>query len=193
MPKQEKNCCLFNKCVCVLSCVWLTAMPWTAASQSPLSKGSIFLVRILEWVGMPSSRGSSQSRDRTHVSCTFWIAGGFNSTWTIEEAPISVICFFFFLKVALLRLVQFFKLIKVSLLLFLCFYYLPLKEKPVYVFYTIPTQYLRNLIDKTGLVYINIHNQYNAKQSQDNHLSENFSSLHVFYIQLSFPISKLEI
>ena len=28
-----------------------------------------FLARILEWVVMPSSRGSSQSRDQTEVSC----------------------------------------------------------------------------------------------------------------------------
>ena len=29
----------------------------------------ILQARILEWVAMPSSRGSSQPRDRTHVSC----------------------------------------------------------------------------------------------------------------------------
>jgi len=34
----------------------------------------ILQARILEWVAMPSSRGSSQSRDQTQVSCT---AGGF--------------------------------------------------------------------------------------------------------------------
>jgi len=28
----------------------------------------ILLARILEWIAMPSSRGSSQSRDQTHVS-----------------------------------------------------------------------------------------------------------------------------
>ena len=31
--------------------------------------------RILEWIAKPSSRGSSQPKDRTHVSCG--IAGGF--------------------------------------------------------------------------------------------------------------------
>ena len=36
--------------------------------------GGILQARILEWVAMPSSRGSSQPRDQTHVSC---IAGGF--------------------------------------------------------------------------------------------------------------------
>ena len=34
----------------------------------------ILQARILEWVAMPSSRGSSQSRDQTWVSC---IAGRF--------------------------------------------------------------------------------------------------------------------
>ena len=47
--------------------------PWTAPCQSPLSMG-ILQARILEWVAMTSSRGSSQPRDQTQVSC---IAGGF--------------------------------------------------------------------------------------------------------------------
>ena len=38
------------------------------ACQAPLSMG-ILQARILEWVAMPSSRGSSQPRDRTQVSC----------------------------------------------------------------------------------------------------------------------------
>jgi len=38
----------------------------------------ILQARILEWVAMPSSRGSSQPRDRTQVSC---IAGGFFTVW----------------------------------------------------------------------------------------------------------------
>ena len=41
--------------------------PWTVACQAPLSMG-LLQARILEWVAMPSSRGSSQLRDRTHVS-----------------------------------------------------------------------------------------------------------------------------
>ena len=41
--------------------------PWTVAHQAPLSMG-MFQARILEWVAMPSSRGSSQPRDRTQVS-----------------------------------------------------------------------------------------------------------------------------
>ena len=41
--------------------------PWTAARQAPLSMG-ILQARILEWVAMPSSRGSSQPRDQSQVS-----------------------------------------------------------------------------------------------------------------------------
>ena len=37
----------------------------------------ILQARILEWVAMPSSRGSSQTRDQTHISCGSCIAGGF--------------------------------------------------------------------------------------------------------------------
>ena len=36
--------------------------PWTVAHQASLSMG-ILQARILEWVAMPSSRGSSQPRD----------------------------------------------------------------------------------------------------------------------------------
>ena len=37
----------------------------------------IFPAWILEWVAMPSSRGSSWPRDRAHVFCIARIAGGF--------------------------------------------------------------------------------------------------------------------
>ena len=50
-----------------LSHVWLFAIPWTAAHQAPLSMG-ILQARILEWVALPSSRGSSQLRGQTQVS-----------------------------------------------------------------------------------------------------------------------------
>ena len=40
--------------------------------------------RILEWVAYPFSRGSSQPRNRTGVSC---IAGGFFTSWATREAP----------------------------------------------------------------------------------------------------------
>ena len=42
--------------------------PWNVAHQTTLSMG-LLRAGILEWVAMPSSRGSSQPRDRTHVFC----------------------------------------------------------------------------------------------------------------------------
>ena len=54
----------------MLSCfsyVQLFATLWTIARQAPLSMG-FSNTRILDWVAVPSSRGSSQPRDRTHVS-----------------------------------------------------------------------------------------------------------------------------
>ena len=47
----------------------------------------ILQARILAWVAIPFSRGSSQPRDRTQVSC---IAGGFFTSWaTREEALVA--------------------------------------------------------------------------------------------------------
>ena len=68
--------------LCLISHVWLFATPWTVAHQVPLSRG-ILQARILEWVAMPSSRGSSQPRDRTQVSR---IADGFFTTWATRKA-----------------------------------------------------------------------------------------------------------
>ena len=56
--------------------------PIEIADQTPLSIG-ILQARILEWVAMPSSRGSSQSRDWTHFS---GIAGGF-FTLSLQGSP----------------------------------------------------------------------------------------------------------
>ena len=44
----------------------------------------ILQARILQWVAFPFSRGSSQPRDGTPVSC---IAGRFFTSWAIREAP----------------------------------------------------------------------------------------------------------
>ena len=70
--------------VCVLkslSHVWLFATPWTVTRQAPLSMGSL-QARTLEWVSMPSSRGSSQPRHQTQVS---HIAGEFLTVWATKE------------------------------------------------------------------------------------------------------------
>ena len=44
----------------------------------------ILQARILEWVAFPFSRGYSQLRDQTQVSC---IAGGLLTRGTTREAP----------------------------------------------------------------------------------------------------------
>ena len=74
----------YLKWCAVLTCsvVSDSAIPWTAARQAPLSMG-ILQARILEWVAMPSSRGSSRPRDRTQVSR---IAGRFFTIWVIRGA-----------------------------------------------------------------------------------------------------------
>ena len=41
--------------------------PWTVAHQAPLST-AFSRQELLECIAVPSSRGSSQHRDRTHVS-----------------------------------------------------------------------------------------------------------------------------
>ena len=65
-------------CACVLSCFshvqLFVTLDW---SPSGSAVHGILWARILEWVAMPFSRGSSQPRDQTHVSC---IAGRFFTT-----------------------------------------------------------------------------------------------------------------
>ena len=58
---------------CCFSHVPLFATSWTVACQAPLSLG-ILQARILEWVAMPFSRGSSQPQNGTQIPC---IAGKF--------------------------------------------------------------------------------------------------------------------
>ena len=67
----------------LLSCVRLFATPWTAAHQVPLSM-RFFQGRILDLVAISFSRGSSQPRDQTQVSCT---AGRSFTDWATREAP----------------------------------------------------------------------------------------------------------
>ena len=72
-PQQLTICMLHNACVLShFSCVRLLVTPWTVAHQVPLSLG-ILQSRILEWVALPSSRGSPRSRDWTCVSYVSWI------------------------------------------------------------------------------------------------------------------------
>ena len=52
----------------------------------------ILQARQLAWVAMPFSRGSSQPKDRTHVSCVSWIAGGF-FTLNRQRSPLNKLTF----------------------------------------------------------------------------------------------------
>ena len=67
-----------------LSHVRLFVSPWTVCS----TPGSSSQARILEWVAISSSRGSSQPRDRTRISCVSYIGRQIvyhHTTW--EETP----------------------------------------------------------------------------------------------------------
>ena len=58
--------------------VRLFAALWTVARQAPLVHG-ILQARMLEWVSIPFSGGSSQPRNQTHISYMYlhWQAGSF--------------------------------------------------------------------------------------------------------------------
>ena len=58
----------------------------TLCNPTDCTVHGILQARILEWVAYSFSRGSSQPRNRTGVSC---IAGGFFTNWAIREVPIS--------------------------------------------------------------------------------------------------------
>jgi hypothetical protein len=60
-------------CVCSVASAMSGSLQPHVAHQAPLSMG-IFQARVLEWVDIPSSRGSSQPSDGTQVS---HVAGGF--------------------------------------------------------------------------------------------------------------------
>ena len=64
-----------------LSCVQLFATTWTVAYQVPPYMGF-----SLEWVAISFSRGSSQPRDRTRVSC---IAGRCFTVWATRDVKVA--------------------------------------------------------------------------------------------------------
>ena len=84
------SCTREMKCVCVCVCVCvLVVQSYSTLCESidynlpGSSVHGILQARILEWVAMPFSRGSSQPRDRTQVS---HIAGRFFIIWATQEA-----------------------------------------------------------------------------------------------------------
>ena len=84
LPFPSLFSCNNKECVCLLLaqlCLTLCdAMDWSL----PGSSGhGIFQARILEWVAISFSRGSSWPRDQNWGSC---IAGGFFTVWAPREA-----------------------------------------------------------------------------------------------------------
>ena len=63
---------------------WKVKVAQSGATLCDPTVPGILQARILEWVAVPFSRGSSQPRDQTHVSC---ITGRFFTSWPTREAP----------------------------------------------------------------------------------------------------------
>ena len=64
-----------------LTRVRLFATPWIVSLPGSSTHG-IFQARVLEWVAISFSRGSSQTRDQTQVSC---IEGRCFTLWATRE------------------------------------------------------------------------------------------------------------
>ena len=96
-PNPQFPCtnCIFYKTFSQRSPLWLRDLNYITCSVTELcltlcdpmdyslpgsSIHGILQARILEWVAMPSSTGSSCPRNRTCVSCSSCIAGGFFTT-----------------------------------------------------------------------------------------------------------------
>ena len=75
-------------CVCVYSVTQSCPTLCDPMDCSPpdSSVHGILQARIMEWVAMPSSRGSFQPRDWTHISC---IASRFFTVWATREDKLS--------------------------------------------------------------------------------------------------------
>ena len=87
IPAQEVTVSLAQLCPRKASCLPAKLLQLCPTLCNPMdysppgsSVYGILQARILEWVVMPSSRGSSRPRDRTHVSCSSCIAGRFFTT-----------------------------------------------------------------------------------------------------------------
>ena len=71
----------------LLSHVWLFETPWTIYILPGSSVHGIFQARVLEWVAISFSRGSSRCRDWTQVSHT---AGRRFTLWATREATCGI-------------------------------------------------------------------------------------------------------
>ena len=76
-------------CMCLVAQLCPTLCDPMDCSPPASSVHGILQARILEWVAMPSSKVSSQSRDGTQVS---FIAGGLFTVWATREALEALLC-----------------------------------------------------------------------------------------------------
>ena len=83
-PMQHQKC---NVCVLVAKSCPTLCNPMDCSPPGSSVHG-ILQARILEWVAVPFSRGSSRPRDQTQVSC---VAGRFFIVWATREAAGQVI------------------------------------------------------------------------------------------------------
>ena len=120
-----------------LSHIWKKVKEKATQSCPPLcdhmdyTVHGILQARILEWVAFPFSRGSSQPRNRTGVSC---IAGGFFTNWPIREAPHHMyICPYFFLEKSIF-IYDIYKYIIQSIFIYKYKYTLSQVQRHTYVF-----------------------------------------------------------
>ena len=80
-PGAPQTCFLL---LCLFAQLCLTLCDPMDSSLQALLSMRILQAGILEWVAMPSSRGTSRPRNQTDVS---FIAGGFITSWATREAP----------------------------------------------------------------------------------------------------------
>ena len=110
---------------------------WTIACQAPLFMG-ILQARILEWVAMPTSRGSSQPRDLTHTSLCLLhsqadslplVPPGKPQSYYPDLIPVTILIWTYKIYICLCNFFSFHKTdIKFHLLIFELFYSSNLKE-----------------------------------------------------------------
>ena len=82
---QRDTCFSIRKEEVLVSQLCLTLCDPLDCSPLGSSVHGILQARILEWVAMLSSRGSSRPRDQIQVSCISSLAGGFFTTSTTCE------------------------------------------------------------------------------------------------------------
>ena len=85
----HKSVCIFTHqyhLICILFYNHFIATPWTIAPPGSSVHG-IFQARILEWVAISFSRGSSWHRDRTCASCLSCIGQWILYCWATWETP----------------------------------------------------------------------------------------------------------